>query len=187
MGTSKSTPSPDTPPWRPVRAVLGREGYPADRQATEIWRGAFGERGTRLIEDFSQASLALACRSVNARESVQSAVERYDAINVREGRVGLAIELGRRALVRSAARQGTGVDFAAELFSEATAYYASRDLSSFVSAPGRIETTSDAIKLKSTLRAITAEKVRAVGRPPRDLRRWSAYVENVLSKLRGID
>lgn len=187
MGTSKSTPSPDKPPWRPVRAVLGREGISAERQASEIWLGALGERGDRLVDDFSQPSLAAACRLADSRESVHSALEKYDAINQTEGRAGLAIELGRRALARCTVKQGSGVDFVAELFSEAVSYYASRDLSSYVAAPDRVKTTTAAINLKSQLRALTAEKVRILGQPPSDPQGWIRYVETVLTKLRGID
>lgn len=187
MGTSKSTPSPNTPPWRPVRAVLGREDVPAERQVSEIWLGALAERGGRLIDDFSQPSLAAACGFADSGDSLHSALEKYDGMNERDGRAGLAVELGRRALARCSAKEGRGVDFAAELFSEAASYYASRDLSSYVAAPGRVETTSDAITLKRKLRAITAEKVRAAGKPPADPQGWGRYVEAVLSRLRGID
>src|SRR5690348_6514649 len=107
MGTSKNVRSPDSPPWRPFLAVVGRPDISVERQARELWRAAYADRGPRLEDDFSQSTLAVACRIASTGRNVQAALREYDAANQRERRVGLGIEIGRRALARSVAR-GTG-------------------------------------------------------------------------------
>lgn len=164
--------------------MLGRPDVPVDRQAQEIWLGALGDRGSGLAEDFGQPALAAACRILTRGINATDALRAYDEITRREASVGLAIELGRRALARCAAHQGNAGEFSAELFAGATAYYASRDLSSFVAAPGRIETTSNLIRLKQDLQETTRERVRAIGAPPTDSRGWARYVKAVLTRLR---
>jgi hypothetical protein len=185
LGTSKNVASPRTPPWRPVLAVLGRPDIPAERQAREIWLGASADRGSRLLDDLSQSTLAAACQLAQRSTDASAAVREYDSMSQRAGRVGFAIELGKRALARSVANRSSSSGFATELFSEATAYYASRDLASLVASRGRIETTSAAIDLKKQLREITREKIRALGSPKTDPRGWGHFVQEAVSVLRG--
>jgi hypothetical protein len=165
--------------------VLGRTDVPADRQLREIWLGAYGDRGSRLVDDFSQDSLAVACDLAARTTDVSAALQRYDARSQRDAQVGLAIELGRRALAKSVSRQTGALGFASELFAEATAYYASRDLPSLVAAKGRVETSSAAIQLKQELRELTRTAVSASGIPPTDSEGWSRFVESTLRSLRG--
>jgi hypothetical protein len=185
VGTSKNVSSPRTPPWKPVLAVLGRPDVPAARQTREIWLGASGDRGSRLVDDFSQPTLADACQLAQRATNVIAALREYDAISKRAGQVGFAIELGKKALARTVANRSGAEGFAAELFSEATAYYASRDLPSLVASRGRVETTSAAIELKNQLRETTRATVRALGQPRTDPGGWSDFVRNAVAALRS--
>lgn len=185
MGTSKNVGSPSIPPWKPALAVLGRTDVSPDRQLREIWLGAYGDRGSRLVDDFAQASLAVACDLATRAGDVASALGQYDATNQRAGQSGLAVELGRRALAKSVNQHSGASGFAAELFADATGYYASRDLASFVSAPGRVKTTSDAIRLKEDLRRLTRNVVSSSGSPPSDVEGWGNFVDSILRSLRG--
>jgi hypothetical protein len=185
MGTSKNVRSPDIPPWKPFLAVVGRPDIPVERQARELWRAAYAERGPRLEDDFSQRTLAVACELADSRRSIQAALHDYDAANQRERRAGLGVELGRRALVRAIARGTGAAGFAADLFADASSYYASRDLPSFIGAAGRVHNTSSAIELKNAISRVTREQVSKVGMPGTDAEGWASFVRTALMVLRG--
>jgi hypothetical protein len=100
-------------------------------------------------------------------------------------RSGIAVELGRRALVRAVTgHQGTK-GFANELFAEATAYYASRDIPSVVGRKGRIETPLAGIRLKAELKGLARTVASSSGSPATDPAGWERYVGRVLGGLRG--
>lgn len=185
MGTSKNFASPDTPPWRPALAVLGRLDVPVERQTREIWRSASAERGHRLLDEFSSDALAAACGLAAKTTDVHAASRDYDAYLSTNQKAGFAVEIGKRALVRAVASKLGSQGFANELFAEATAYYASRDLPSFVGAFGRIKTPSQSIQLKSQLKAVTRTVVAASGAADPDPMGWASYVQTVISKLRS--
>jgi hypothetical protein len=185
MGTSKNVRSPDIPPWKPFLAVVGRPDIPAQRQVMELWRAAYADRGPRLEDDFSQKSLALACELAATRRNVQTALREYDAANQRERRAGLGIELGRRALARAVAGGTGAAGFAADFFGDASSYYASRDLPSFIGAAGRVQDTSSAIELKNSISRVTREQVSTIGTPRTDADGWAAFVKAALTILRG--
>jgi hypothetical protein len=185
MGTSKNVRSPDIPPWKPFLAVVGRPDIPVERQARELWRAAYADRGSRLEDDFSQKTLAAACELAGSSRNVQAALRDYDAANQREHRAGLGVELGRRALVRAIARGTGAAGFAADLFADASSYYASRDLPSFLGAAGRVPNTSSAIELKNAISGVTREQVSKIGMPRTDAEGWASFVRSALTVLRG--
>src|SRR2546427_5929708 len=165
MGTSRNDRSPMTPPWKMALAVLATPDVPPERQSIEIWKAVAADRGQKLVRDFSNPSLAEACRWVSQGLSVQEALTRFNRSTLYESNAGLAIDMGRRALARCAAERGDAASFVGELFSEAVSYYASRDLPSYVGAEGRISNSSDVIRLKETLRETTKQQVRCLGQP----------------------
>jgi hypothetical protein len=185
MGTSKNVRSPDIPPWKPFLAVVGRPDIPVERQARELWRAAYADRGPRLEDDFSQRTLAVACELAGTSRSVQSALREYDAVNQREHRVGLGVEIGRRALARTISRGTGAAGFAANFFADASSYYASRDLPSFIGAAGRVQNTSSAIELKNAITRVTREQVSKIGAPRTDAEGWASFVKSALLVLRG--
>jgi hypothetical protein len=185
VGTSRNDPSPSIPPWKPVLAVLGRTDVPAARQSLEIWRAVAADRGERLVRDLANPTLAEACSFVAEGRSVGEALAAYDEATLHLGDVGLAVDLGRRALARAAAKNSGATGFAGELFAEAVSYYASRDLPSFVAAPGRVSNSSAAIALKEDLRNIARQAAFSAGRPALDRRGWNRYVGRVITALQG--
>lgn len=187
MGTSRNDRSPRIPPWKPALAVIGNEAVSPQRQSQEIWRAAFADRGSSLLEDFSHPALANACKLVSQRAPVHEALEKFDIATLHEDRSGLALTLGRRALARSLSTTASASDFAAHLFGDAVAYYASRDLPSFVGAPKRVATNSAAIDLKRDLVRIAREKAKTVRLLRTDSEHWRAYVSHVLALLRGVE
>ena len=185
MGTSKNIASPETPPWRPALAVLGRIDVPVERQAREIWRSASAERGHRLYHEFSSPALAFACRLAGKSNDVHAAWNDYDNYLSEAQRAGFAFDIGKRALARAISAKEGSQGFANELFAEATAYYASRDLPSFVGAAGRVQTPFQSIQLKTNLKAAARSVVTASGELKTDPDGWAKYVQSVISKLRS--
>jgi hypothetical protein len=185
VGTSKNVPSPDTPPWRPVFAVLGKSNVAPDRQLREIWRAASAERGPELADLYSQTSLAAAFRTAMKAASVQEALAAHDN-EVRASRsVGFAVEVSRRALARCVAAKTGGVGFAAELFAEATAYYVSRDLPSVLARRGCVGTSSEASALKASILSSAKLSVRQAVTTAPEGADWSLIARQALSSLRG--
>ena len=185
MGTSRNDRSPMTPPWKMALAVVGTSDVPASRQGTEIWRAVAAERGEKLLRDFSNQSLAEACRWMSQPLSVQEALTRFQQATKYESNAGLAIDMGRRALARCAAEKGDATSFVGELFAEAVSYYVSRDLPSYVGARGRIADASEAIRLKHALREATKQQVKSLGQPKLGPREWRGYISTVLKTLQG--
>ncbi len=182
MGTSTSHPSPDTPSWRIARQVLGREAAPLARQSEEIWKAAAADRGGRLGEELGSPVLAAAGSVASETSSAPDALRAFNRIAAEQRAAGLALEIGRRALVRAVTAGGGAAAFGAELFAEAASYYASRDLSSFVGAAGRVSTSSQSIALKEGLRAIARGAARETP-VPTDASGWSTYVRRTLALL----
>ena len=185
MGTSKNVASPDTPPWKFALAVLGRLDVPPDRQSREIWRSVEAERGSRTTDDFSHPVLAIACRLASESSSVPACLHTYDDHLAKYNKAGFAAEIGRRALARAVLSKQGASGFARELFAEATSYYVSRDLASFVGSKGRVGTTSAAIALKIRLKEVARTVVASAGKPVADPDGWATYVSGVVRKLRG--
>jgi hypothetical protein len=185
MGTSKNFASPDTPPWKFALAVLGRLDVPPERQNREIWRSVEAERGPSAVNEFSHPALATACRIASKSFDVQTSLNSYDEHLAEHRKSGFAVEIGRRALARAIFSKQGSEGFARELFAEATSYYASRDLPSFVGSSGRVKTTSAAIALKTNLKEVTRTIVQSAGPPSVDPEGWGKFVGNVVRRLRG--
>jgi hypothetical protein len=185
MGTSRNDRSPMTPPWKMALAVVGTPDVPVSRQSLEIWRAVAADRGEKLLRDFSNRSLAEACRWMSQQMPVNEVLARFQRETMYESNAGLAIDIGRRALARCAAERGDATSFVGELFAEAVSYYISRDLPSYVGARGRIPSNGDAIRLKEALRESTKQRVRSMGEPKLGPREWRGYISSVLRTLKG--
>ena len=185
MGTSKNVASPDTPPWKMALAVLGRLDIPVPKQNREIWRSVQAERGPEAVDEFSQPALATACRLAAESSDVRVSLHNYEEHLANNDKNGFAVEIAKRALARAVHSEQGAEGFARELFAEATSYYASRDLPSFVGSRGRVNTTSDAIALKASLKETTRSIVRSAGAPAVDPEGWAEYVGGVFRRLRG--
>ena len=183
MGTSRNDRSPDIPPWKPALAILGRRDIPQERQLSEVWRAAQADRGARLLDAFSHPLLLEACRLVAERAPLRQTLDRFDEARQRGNYAGLAVELCSRALARSAARAEGAIGFVGELFGEATAYYLSRDLPSFVASENRVATNSEAIQLKRSLTKAASLIAQGQGEPPLDREAWAQHVQRVLHGL----
>jgi hypothetical protein len=185
MGTSRNDRSPSTPPFRPLQAVLGRNDVEVVRQVNELWLAAFAERGERLIGDFSKPAMVDLLKVAASNPTPVAATHAFNEVLGKRGDASLALDMARRALVRSAVSKSGIAGFASELFSEASGYYASRDLPSFVGAETRVSNSSAAIQLKNQIRAATQEAVGHVKTPKPNAPSWRSYVNAVVERLRG--
>lgn len=182
MGNSSNQSSPKTPNWRLAHAVLGNSNVSSERQSQELWRAAAADRGDHLAEALGSPLLANACVLATQTTSPSQAVREFEQSALDSHAASLALDLGKRALARSVANKTGPVGFASELFAETAGYYASRDLPSFVGAPGRIETTSKTIALKEQIRGHAREiaKTFSIETDPKG---WRNYIIKVLNAL----
>lgn len=185
MGTSRNVASPNTPPWKMALAVLGRPDVPVSKQNREIWLSVQAERGSEATDEFSQPALATACRLASESSDVRVSLQTYEEHLASRGKGGFAVEIAKRALVRAVHSKQGAEGFARELFAEATSYYASRDLPSFIGGGDRVNTTTAAIALKASLKETTRLIVQSAGTPAIDPEGWAKYVGSVFRKLRG--
>ena len=182
MGTSSNHPSPNTTNWNITRSVLGNTQVSEDLQSREIWRAALADRGDALKNDLGMPLLAAACEIATHAKSASEALGKFEQNVLSTHAAGLTLDLGRRALARAVAIKSGANGFAAELFAETAAYYASRDLPSFVGAPSRVKTTTEAIALKDNLKNLARQAAQSV--PVRtDPTGWKNYVAGVLAAL----
>jgi hypothetical protein len=184
VGTSSNQPSPKTPSWRLAHAVLGNPNVDSERQGQELWRSAIADQGATLAEGLGGSLVAKACTLATRAKNPSEAIVQFEKSVLEKHAASLIIDFAKRALARSVAVKSGASGFASELFSETAAYYISRDLPSFVGAPGRIKTTSEAIALKNQVRNHAREiaKIFPVRTDPKG---WRNYVSDVLSALRG--
>lgn len=185
MGTSSNQSSPNTHRWQPAQASLGHLDWAVERQSMELWRAALADREGRLIEELADPLLASACGIAEERIPPARALQSFNDALSEQYAAGLTFDMAKRALARASAAESGSVGFAAELFAEATSYYASRDLPSFVGAPDRIQTTTDSINLKENLRNIAREAARTTGAISTDPEGWRNYIFQVIASLRG--
>ena len=164
---------------------MGRKDVEVTRQVRELWLAAFADRGERLIGDFSKPAMVDLLRIAASNPTPLVATQAFDDVLGKRGDAGLALDLARRALVRSAASHSGIAGFASELFGEASGYYASRDLPSFVGAESRVPNSSGAIQLKNAINAATQEAIGQVETPKPNTASWRSYVNAVVDKLRG--
>lgn len=185
MGTSTNHPSPNKPSWRIVNAILGRPDVPIERQSVEIWKAAAADRESQLERDLGDELLAQACEVANTSTTPIEAVEVFDQSLSSAYAANLTLDIGRRALARAVADNTGATGFASELFAEIVSYYASRDLPSFVGAPGRIATARESISLKRDLKSIARETAINVAQVRVDPGEWRFYVASVLEALQN--
>ena len=185
MGTSTNRATPNTPVWQPLKAVLGRDSVPAERQSIEIWRAAAAERGGNIALELGSEILAYACSIASSSESATAAVAAYRHEVLATKNVGIVIDIASRALAR-ASHARTGSDgFAAELFAEVASYYASRDLPGVVADRGRVGKMSEAIMLKDEFRAIARGAIERTSPAPSEAAAWRSYVSAAIDELSG--
>ena len=181
MGTSSSTPSPNTPEWRLARSILGNQSWDAGRQSQEIWRAVRAQRRDALVDDLSSDLVFQAGEIARGSDRPADAVRAFDEAVHGQYASGLTLDIARRALMR-ATGEGTGfAGFASELFAETAGYMASRDLSSYVGPGQRVKTAHEAITVKRALvdiaRQAASDSLKEGGRS------WRQYVEGVVDVL----
>jgi hypothetical protein len=183
MGTSTNQPSPKTPGWDLVRALLGREGVEPSRQATEVWRAVVGERNDLLLAEVSSPLVADACKIAGRVKSPSAAIREFENLVLQNRAAGLVLDLCKNALARTVVARTGSQGFGTEFFAEMTDYYVSRDLPSYTGAPTRMRTVSDAIQLKKQLRNSAAEVARSAGSVGPDAEGWREYAVRVINAL----
>lgn len=182
MGTSSNHPSPNTPNWNITRSVLGNTDVSEELQSREIWRAAIADRGESLKNDLGLPLLSTACEIAAQATSASEALSKFEQAILNAHAANLTLDLGKRALARAVAVKSGANGFAAELFAETVAYYASRDLPSFIGTPGRVKTTTEAIAIKDKLKNLARKVAHSVS-VRTDPTGWKQYVAGVLAAL----
>lgn len=185
MGTSTNPRSPNTPQWRPLRAVLG-SGWPIERQSSEVWLAATADREGQLSDDLGAPEVAAAGQIASSGLNPVQATRAFDNVLEDSGAHGIIMDMARRALARAAAAESGVEGFATQLFTEAVSYYVSRELPSHVGRREGVSSTSAAIELKSRIKEVTRDIVRRQPAASAEPGEWKAYVSRVLATLREV-
>lgn len=185
MGTSRNDASPSNPPWRMATSLLGRPDIDVVRQLNQIWRAAEADLGPDLEGGFYYSALQEGFRIASAGMAPQDALEVFDTYLNETREASLNIDIARRALVRTCASEGGGGDYMAELFSDATAYYAARDLPGFVGAEGRVRNVSQALSIKRSLQREAVEVVKKALSNTEIRDNWHASTSEILRLLKA--
>jgi hypothetical protein len=141
------------------------------------------ERGDRIFADLSQPLVRQALRIAQTEREPSQAMGAFDEAARKTGEASVYLDLCRRALGRAVAGGGGSTGLAAEFFSELTSYYASRDLPSVVGATNRVQSTGDAVALKSQLRSAAKAEVERLGPIAVDAKSWREAVSSLLQRL----
>jgi len=191
MGTSRNDPSPRTPPWKPIREVLGNPKVSLEIQSHEIWRAASSDREGRLITDLSNSCLSKGAEIAASAESPLQASKAFDSV-VNELGGSFFTDIAKRALVRAVIGKQGAIGFASEFFAETASYYVSRDLAGVVGNKNKIKTSSDGVEFKTKLRDVAkntayknAEHLRSKGHLLEKNSDWSTFIVNTVSELKG--
>jgi hypothetical protein len=171
--------------WQPLKAVLGRDSVPAERQSVEIWRAATAERGGNITLELGGEIVAYACSIASSSETATAAIAAYRREVLATKNVGMVVDIASRALARASYARTGSDGFAAELFAEVASYYASRDLPGVVADRGRVSNISESIMLKDEIRAIARGAVERTGPAPSEPAAWRSYVSAAIDELTG--
>lgn len=184
MGTSISQRSPRVGAWQAVERTYQFGGFPLSQTVQLIWRAAGTQESgwdSALGGEEVAKCFELAATRTDPREALREAVE-FMAL---EGRVSLAGDIAKRALVRSFGTDDRAGNFVSSLFAEATNYLVSRDLHGFVGT-GHLESVSQAAKLKADICEEAATRARTFNPPaPANLQTWRQFAARTLASLRG--
>lgn len=166
-------------------SVLGLTAVSTRRQHLELWRAVVSEQGETLARQLSSPVVARACHLARVSRSADAASRTLSTLLARDV-TPFAFDLASRALVRSFASPRRARAFAAELFAEATTYFASAHLSSAVGRRDKIADASELARLAEELQEVTRGVVDGVGEPRFEGNQWPFYVRQVLDALAGV-
>lgn len=184
MGTSSNQRSPDTPNWRLARALIGNDSAPVERQSGELWRAATSDHDAGLLEFLCSPRTFAAATLTQVAATPRDAANSFFEIVKGSGNAPFLDAAASRALLRTVAKKGDARQFAGELLSEAVAYYASRELPSYLGRAGRVKSASGSIELKAKLGEIACNACAAVeGRPARDAESWASFMRSAIKRL----
>ena len=183
MGTSRNDPSPSTPPWKMARTILGQQSQEPDRQARQLWMAALRDTENPLFRELASPGVAAGCRIAEERLAPAEAIKAFTRAVTDSREAGLAVDLAKRALVRTASQGGDAGAYGREVFAEAVSYYAARDLPSVIGAAGKISTASEAVALKEALRADAKAVLASVAKPTATVDSWTRFVEASIAAL----
>jgi hypothetical protein len=148
MGTSINQRSSTRGPWAVQHAILANKQVPLERQFSEIWRAALGDRDSALRHELSAPEIQAAATIAGTSGSPITAASEFEKSLESLDSGSIAVEFAKRSLIRATAQASGVVGFGADLFAEAISYVIARDLPSYVGASGRIETSGESISLK---------------------------------------
>jgi len=187
MGTSASHPSPSTINWHAVARGYERDDIPVERIAQELWRAAQSEPNANWSALLSSPIIATCFDIAVHGDDPVTAVRSATREIVRTRQSSIAADIAKHAVLRSVGATNRAETFVGTLFSEASNYLVSRDLSSYVGPTFRNQTVAQAIQFKKELSGRVAEVVRQAAPVPstRDPQAWQAYVHRVAVELAG--
>lgn len=182
MGTSVSQPSPRTTSWMAVAAGYKHREISPERVATEVWRAASGEPG--FAEALSSRALFDCYNAVRAAKSATEALQAVNRTILDNRNNSVVAEFAKRSVPLAFGKaEPPHVCWRANLFSQLTEYFVSRDVPGYVGSNGRFESVAELATFKRTVRQCATAVVGSVTADPATPKDWAVYVRAVLKKV----
>ena len=171
--------------WRAVQAGYRDPTVGVPRVVRELWRAAQSEVDANWRTLLSAPVIATCLRIAVTADSPARAASLASHEIAQSRQSSLAAEIARRAVVQSFGSADRANRFAEAVFSEASNYLVSRDLSGFVGRNARNRTVGDAIAFKQQIRRHVADVVRGsdLPRAAAGADQWAQFVGAAVDRL----
>lgn len=185
MGTSVSQMSPRTRGWNIVQTIYKTQTIPIERAVKEIWRAAETENNNLAGQLAAPLVEQIGLIASGGGSPVEVAAK-IDSFIAESGHSNFGCELARLAAIKAAQvpSERRNSEFRERLFTEASNYLISRDISGFVGDNFRNKNISDLVEFKEQAKASTINAARRTIESS-SVTTWSDYVKSVVEILRG--
>ena len=183
MGTSVNHSSPRTTGWTAVAAGYTHKHIPPERIATEVWRAAQSEIG--FVDTLSSPVMFSCYNAVRDAPTMDAAMGALDNAIRKSGNNSVVVEFAKRAVPLAFDKAVAHISWRANLFSQLTDYFVSRDAPGYVGPNGRFANVTELADFKKTLRQHVGAAVRTIAVDPTTPKQWQDFVRATLKKVAG--
>lgn len=155
-----------------------------ERVVTEVWRAAQSEAG--VTDSLASPALFDCYKAVRAATTMDAAMDALNGTILNSGSNSVVVEFAKRAVPLAFGTAGPAhLSWRANLFSQLTDYFVSRDAPGYVGPNGRFANVTELVAFKKTLKHHVANAVRSLTMDPKTQKEWADFVHTALKKVAG--